>query len=770
MQYNNDSNNKIWRLVHNIYSADGHINNFIVHVLSVASNVGKKNCSLSLACTIVKTRKLQNRMVRSYTQRTAYILFYIFWVNAFACGLEGGETETNVIVPVSGMFALDTAKVPCLKHAALNSWDTAEICFSNYLKEHPSDAPSLVYLAQVQKALGRIQAAEEHLRVASSSDNCSTVVKLLYGDYLFTQGKYMDSLWQYNDVWCELGSSEEVLQRMFNVHRHLPFAVARDKVSKDLKQIGSVGGKYHISLPFQWIPELTPWAITRRHQELTNEHNKEQVDFDMPMIFSDKFTISNITFLEEDHLKELETLVHGVRRDIDALRLEQAERKLEEVQEDKQILISRIWLMWQSAEISFRRERFQLALMKWMAILPLVNLTEHSFEADIQSWDLPALPRTLTRNTTLPALKLEALFLNIGACYQNMHNSSHAIRWYESALRISPTSSNAVNNVVLLYSGLDQREAARSVILSALKSDNTSIDFMRLLGELLSGDYTDDSVRDSKAFLLYVSRKTKTSVSAVKAAFSIPAIPKNESSILLHRLETEHILGNLISSRRTESSFMDVSEFTLPFYLPYHGMNDRHICEMIAELLEPNELYVGDHIIDLHSGQYNSELKEGNKKVRIGFYTKYFTVNHPHGQLLEGIVKKLNRKYFHVSVLFRKSSGYFLNNDILHFADSSIDIGSNVTVMKDIIANQKLDILIYADQYSETSAYQLATTRLAQVQAVFWGNPITSGHQHTIDYFISAGKCMLSMVAIPEFEMNFPLNSSIQIIWKVKME
>lgn len=39
----------------------------------------------------------------------------------------------------------------------------------------------------------------------------------------------------------------------------------------------------------------------------------------------------------------------------------------------------------------------------------------------------------------------------------------------------------------------------------------------------------------------------------------------------------------------------------------------------------------------------------------------------------------------------------------------------------------RLDVLVYADMNSELTSHFLGYSRLAKVQAVFWGNPITTG-------------------------------------------
>ncbi|CAM9959572.1 unnamed protein product [Ectocarpus sp. 12 AP-2014] len=58
-------------------------------------------------------------------------------------------------------------------------------------------------------------------------------------------------------------------------------------------------------------------------------------------------------------------------------------------------------------------------------------------------------------------------------------------------------------------------------------------------------------------------------------------------------------------------------------------------------------------------------------------------------------------------------------------------------VARSMLGGLRLDVLVYADMNSEPISHFLGYSRLARVQAVFWGNPITTGNP-SIDYFVSA--------------------------------
>src|SRR5205814_6934306 len=56
---------------------------------------------------------------------------------------------------------------------------------------------------------------------------------------------------------------------------------------------------------------------------------------------------------------------------------------------------------------------------------------------------------------------------------------------------------------------------------------------------------------------------------------------------------------------------------------------------------------------------------------------------------------------------------------------------------RQIVAQQRLDILHYTDIGMGERSYTLAATRLAPIQCVTWGHPMTTGLP-SVDYFISS--------------------------------
>ena len=66
----------------------------------------------------------------------------------------------------------------------------------------------------------------------------------------------------------------------------------------------------------------------------------------------------------------------------------------------------------------------------------------------------------------------------------------------------------------------------------------------------------------------------------------------------------------------------------------------------------------------------------------------------------------------------------------------------NWAATRAVVGGAGLDVLVYADSLSEPMNYFLQLGRIAPVQVLFWGNPITSG-KAAVDYFVSGDRMEL---------------------------
>ena len=127
------------------------------------------------------------------------------------------------------------------------------------------------------------------------------------------------------------------------------------------------------------------------------------------------------------------------------------------------------------------------------------------------------------------------------------------------------------------------------------------------------------------------------------------------------------------------------------------------------------------------------------KRIRVGFFSKFFHENHAHGQLLQGIMAGLPREHFEVVLLHlatTRDRGH-VSADIAAAIDEDIPLPLHAVAVRAEVIAARLDVLVFADTTSEPLAWTLSLGRMAPIQMAFWGNPSTTGHGDTLDYFIS---------------------------------
>jgi predicted O-linked N-acetylglucosamine transferase (SPINDLY family) len=170
--------------------------------------------------------------------------------------------------------------------------------------------------------------------------------------------------------------------------------------------------------------------------------------------------------------------------------------------------------------------------------------------------------------------------------------------------------------------------------------------------------------------------------------------------------------------------------FAVPDLLAhYMGLNDRPLQELRAKLYTAPQ----------NQDWVRKREPSADGKIRVGLISKYFK-DHPIGRMNLGLVAKLPKQDFHITVLSAGESNDDIGDQYRRHADKYITLPEQISALPEIrrmIAGLNLDVLYYPDVGLEPMTYTLAQSRLAPVQCVGWNNPVTSGLP-TMDYFISA--------------------------------
>src|SRR5262245_9857034 len=206
----------------------------------------------------------------------------------------------------------------------------------------------------------------------------------------------------------------------------------------------------------------------------------------------------------------------------------------------------------------------------------------------------------------------------------------------------------------------------------------------------------------------------------------LPPIFRDAEHVREARRRFEVEVSRLVS----EGVKMDPTRTTTPsyFFLAYQGFNDREMMEKLAGLAPGREQ------IPRSKTQIPNKRKK-KERIRLGFLSQYLC-DHTIGKLNVGIIQRLDKRRFEVVVLHTGTREDEITRRIAAVADRVVAVPHEIGAALDVVASQELDILHYPDIGMAPFTYGLAHSRLAPVQTVTWGHPVTSGLP-TIDYFIS---------------------------------
>ena len=164
------------------------------------------------------------------------------------------------------------------------------------------------------------------------------------------------------------------------------------------------------------------------------------------------------------------------------------------------------------------------------------------------------------------------------------------------------------------------------------------------------------------------------------------------------------------------------------FHLAYHARNDKDIQRHIAHTYLKVAPTLG--------AQFSMPEGRGEEGlIKVGFVSTKLC-NHTVGYLNVGYIEHLDRSKFQVDIICPDDGGDSIRKKIESAADNVHFVPRYLDKARSIIAELKYDILYFPDIGMEPFSYFLAFARMAPVQAVAWGHPVTTGIPN-VDYFVS---------------------------------
>ncbi|MFT3789075.1 MAG: hypothetical protein QM770_23355 [Tepidisphaeraceae bacterium] len=227
-----------------------------------------------------------------------------------------------------------------------------------------------------------------------------------------------------------------------------------------------------------------------------------------------------------------------------------------------------------------------------------------------------------------------------------------------------------------------------------------------------------------KAYRWVIANDPRGAMTAkIMLASLAPVIYKSIDEMHTWRAKTQAELQKLVESGQK----LDLTREWAPhnFFSAYHGYDDRPEQELRAKL------YQAPRDVPELTIKHRSD-----GRIRLGLCSAYFK-EHTIGKLNIGLAKYLDRKRFHVTVISTAPNKDAVAAQYRSLADAYVETPNTPLEARRAMAQLDLDALYYADIGMNPMTFSHGFSRLARLQCVTWGHPLTTGIP-TIDHFISS--------------------------------
>jgi predicted O-linked N-acetylglucosamine transferase (SPINDLY family) len=343
---------------------------------------------------------------------------------------------------------------------------------------------------------------------------------------------------------------------------------------------------------------------------------------------------------------------------------------------------------------------------------------------------------------------------NLGQVWQLLGRPKVAEASFHRAIEIRPDFSTAWNNLGVASHSQGQTQAAIAQLRKALDFDRGHVHANVNLGTILKnmGRLTEAS----ECLQRVLDRDPGNSKVRVLAATLLPPIYSSVAELLECRRKFSENVKSLVA----QGVSVDPEKELVPhiFYLPYQGLNDRDLQRDLARLypvaasppaeapalsakgMSSQSRASSDGSTKSQAGAtingHVDEIGNTTRKIRIGFVSHHFRA-HTISQLMCGMISGVSREKFSVTVLSIGDHQDELADSIRDRPDELVVLPLDARRARQTVADLRLDVLFYADIGMDPYSYSLAFHRLAPVQCVTWGHPVTTGIPN-IDYFLSS--------------------------------
>ncbi|MEN6486450.1 MAG: tetratricopeptide repeat protein [Syntrophobacteraceae bacterium] len=359
--------------------------------------------------------------------------------------------------------------------------------------------------------------------------------------------------------------------------------------------------------------------------------------------------------------------------------------------------------------------------------LPLFHLNLGNVLSDLGRF--PEAEECYRKALALDPRHAEAHF-GLGNVLMALCRPAEAEACYRAALLAKPDFPEACNNLGNAFQELNFLQAAELCYKDALRMRPDYAEAHYNLGCAL----TPQNRLDEAAECFENALASRPGYGAARLALCmahLPVLYTDEREVFQRRSAYRTSLARLYEEG--PGSCEGLAEgvgASQPFFLAYQGYNDRELQGLYGSL-------VCGAMARGYSPARPASPPAAYEKVRVGIVSGFFCRHTVWKLLIEGWLRRLDRGRFEVFGYHTGTGKDEETSAAESLCDRFVQGPMSGQRWREIVAADAPHVLLYPEIGMDPHAAGLAAQRLAPVQCVSWGHPVTSGFP-TLDYFLSS--------------------------------
>ncbi len=243
----------------------------------------------------------------------------------------------------------------------------------------------------------------------------------------------------------------------------------------------------------------------------------------------------------------------------------------------------------------------------------------------------------------------------------------------------------------------------------------------------------------------------------------------------------------LITQEQIAAAYHGVATYT-NFYLQYQGRNDLELqvkygnflyqvmAAKFPQWVKPlTILPINYSSLAIPSGitptASSLTISKPTRKIKIGYVSHFFKW-HTVFRVFHGFLEQANHHTFDIYTYYTETIVDSSTEKIKSLSTCFRQIPHDLSALCQQIVEDQLDILVFLDLSMSPISNQAAALRLAPIQCLFWGHPVTSGLP-TIDYYLSSDLLEPNnaqthyrekLIKLPNIGIYFPTPEPIKLV------